>query len=42
MPIEIKDCDGGRGGLIVVRGLVTDQALIEFWQRYLPHDLMFA
>ncbi len=42
MPIEIKDCDGRRGSLIVVRGLVMDQALIEFWQSHLSHDLMFA
>ena len=38
MPIEIQDCDGGRGNLIVSRGVVTDQELIEFWETHLTHD----
>jgi len=37
MPIEIQDCDGGRGHLIVSRGMVGDQELIEFWQSHLSH-----
>ena len=38
MPIEIKDCDGGLGRIIVSRGMVTDQELIDSLKTHLTHD----
>ena len=38
MPIEIIDCDGGTGNIIVSRGMVTDQDLIDSLKRHLTHD----
>lgn len=38
MPIEIQDLDGGRGNLIVNRGAVADQELIDFWKSHLSHN----
>ena len=38
MPIEIKDCDGGIGNLIVGRMIVTDQEYIESLTRHLTQD----
>jgi hypothetical protein len=29
MPIEIKDCDGGVGNVIVLYGVETDQELLK-------------
>ena len=39
MPIEINDCDDGLGNIIVSRGPVTDQELIDPLKRHLPHDI---
>jgi len=38
MPIEIKDGDGGIGHIIVSRGTVTDQELIDCLKNDLTHD----
>ena len=38
MPIEIIDCDDGIGNIIVTRGMVTDQELIDSLERHLTHD----
>lgn len=38
MPIEIKDCDGGLGNIIVGRGIVTDKELIDALKRHLTQD----
>ena len=38
MPIEIIDCDDGIGNIIVTRGMVTDQELIDSLKRHLTHD----
>ena len=38
MPIEIQDCDGGIGNIIITRGMVTDQELIDSLERHLTHD----
>jgi len=38
MPIEIMDCDDGIGNIIVTRGMVTDQELIDSLERHLTHD----
>ena len=38
MPIEIIDCDNGIGNIIVTRGMVTDQELIDSLERHLKHD----
>jgi len=38
MPIEIKDCDGGIGNVIVSRGIVTDQELIDSLKKHLSQD----
>ncbi len=38
MPIEKLDCDAGRGSLVLSRGIVTDQELIDFWSCHLTHD----
>ena len=39
MPIEIIDCDDGIGNIIVTRGMVTDQELIDSLERHLTHDV---
>ena len=38
MPIEIKDCDGGMGNMIVGQGIITDQELIDSLERHLTQD----
>lgn len=38
MPIEIQDLDGGRGSLIVSRGVVSDQELRDFGEIHLTQD----
>ena len=38
MPIEINECDGGRGNIIESRGLVTDQELVDSFKRHLTQD----
>ena len=38
MPIEIKNCDGGNGIVIVIKGLVTDQELINAFEVHLTQD----
>jgi len=38
MPIEIIECDNGIGNIIVTRGMVTDQELIDSLERHLTHD----
>lgn len=38
MPIEIQDCDGGIGNIILSRGMVTDQELIESLKNHLSQD----
>jgi len=38
MPIEIQDCDGGLGNIIISRGMVTDQELINSLKRHLTYD----
>ena len=38
MPIEIIDCDDGIGNIIVTRGVVTDQELIDSLERHLTQD----
>ena len=38
MPIEIKDCDGGIGNIIVGRGIITDQGLIDSLKKHLTQD----
>ena len=39
MPIEIIDCDGGIGNIIVSRGAVTDQELIDSFQKHLKDNI---
>ena len=39
MPIEINDCDGGIGNIVVSRGTVTDQELIESFKRHLTDNI---
>ena len=39
MPIEISDCDGGIGNIIVSRGAVTDQELTDSFQRHLTDKI---
>ena len=38
MPIEIKDCDEGRGNIIISRGTVTDSDLVDSFQSHLTYD----
>ena len=38
MPIEIQDCDGGNGNIIAIRGVVTDQMLIDILGKHLMQD----
>ena len=38
MPIDIKDCDGGIGNIIVGRGIITDQGLIDSLKKHLTQD----
>ena len=38
MPIEIIDCDDGIGNIILTRGVVTDQELIDSLERHLTQD----
>ena len=38
MPIEIIDCDDGTGNIILTRGVVTDQELIDSLERHLTQD----
>jgi hypothetical protein len=38
MPIGIQDCDDGIGNIIVSRGMVTDQELIDSFKRHLTHE----
>jgi len=38
MPIEIQDCDDGIGNIIITRGMVTDQELIDSLKRHLTQD----
>ena len=39
MPLEINDCDGGIGNIIVSQGTVTDQELIDSFQRHLTDNI---
>ncbi len=39
MPIEIDDCDGGIGNIIVSRGVVTDQELVDSFRRHLTDHM---
>ncbi len=38
MPIEIQDCDGGIGNIIISRGVVTDQELVDTLNEHLTHN----
>ncbi len=38
MPIEIKDCDGGIGNIIVIKGVIADQELIDAFEVHLTQD----
>jgi len=38
MPIEIKDCDGGIGVILLFRGIVSDQEYLESLKRHLTQD----
>ena len=38
MPIDIKDCDGGIGTIIEIRGWVTDEELVNSFHSHLAHD----
>lgn len=38
MPIEIQDCDGGIGNIILSKGMVTDQELIQSLKNHLSQD----
>ena len=38
MPIEITDCDGGLGNLIVCTGIITDEECIETYHKHLTQE----
>ena len=40
MPIDIKECDGGLGRIIVSRGMMTDQELIDSLKNHLKFHLL--
>ena len=38
MPIQIKDCDGGIGGIIASYGMLTDEELLGTLKRHLTQE----
>ena len=38
MPIEIRDLGGGVGNIIIARGIVTDEELVEVLKKHLTQD----
>jgi len=38
MPIEIKDSDGGLGNIIIGRGIVTEEELVDALKKHLTQD----